>query len=468
MRDDDASDSPRPLGYEPPDTARPASSAPTEAQLEGESPGGVSARDEGHDPYAALRLRNYRMYCLGWLVSVIGRQIQEVAVGYEIYERTNSKLALAWIGLAQAIPLLCFILPAGHLADRFDRRRIIMFTQGAWVASAIGLAVLAHFKGPIPLMYLMLAIGAGAHAVGWPARSSLLPQIVPPEVFNNAVTWNSSFFQIASMLGPAVAGLILLKGTTPAYLVDAGCAAVFLGAITLVRVRATERSREPVSLQSLAAGVKFVWNTKIVLAAMTLDLFAVFFGGSIALLPVFRKDILHVGEVEFGWLRAAPAIGAFAAAMLIAHMPPMKRAGRSMLWAVAGFGLATIVFGLSKSFWLSFAMLAVTGALDNVSVVVRHTLVQALPPDAMRGRVAAVNGVFIGASNELGGLESGLTAAWWGPVTSVVFGGVMTIVVVAAVAWLWPQVRRFGSLKDARPMEPEGPRGLDMAPAKPA
>jgi MFS family permease len=222
------------------------------------------------------------------------------------------------------------------------------------------------------------------------------------------------------------------------------------------------------SLQSLAAGVKFVWNTKIVLAAMTLDLFAVFFGGSIALLPVFRKDILRVGEIEFGWLRAAPAIGAFAAAMLIAHMPPMKRAGRSMLWAVAGFGLATIVFGLSKSFWLSFAMLAVTGALDNISVVVRHTLVQALPPDAMRGRVAAVNGVFIGASNELGGLESGLTAAWWGPVASVVFGGVMTVVVVAAVAWLWPQIRKFGSLKDARPMEPDGAAGFEVAPAKPA
>ena len=472
MSDDDSSTPPRPLAYEPPDTDRPASSAPTEAQLEGEAPGGVSSREGGHDPYAALRLRNYRAYCLGWVVSVVGRQVQEVAVGYEIYERTNSKLALAWIGLAQAVPLLCFILPAGHLADRFDRRRIIMVTQAAWVGSAIGLAVLSHMQGPIPLMYLMLAIGAGAHAVGWPARSSLLPQIVPPAVFNNAVTWNSSFFQVASMLGPAVGGLILLRGATPAYLVDAGCAAVFLGAISFVRVRATERSREPASLQSLAAGVKFVWRTKIVLAAMTLDLFAVFFGGSVALLPVFRKDILHVGEVEFGWLKAAPAIGAFAAAMLIAHMPPMKRAGRSMLWAVAGFGVATIVFGLSRSFWLSFAMLAVTGALDNISVVVRHTLVQALPPDSMRGRVAAVNGVFIGASNELGGMESGLTAAWWGPVASVVFGGVMTVVVVAVVAWLWPQVRNFGSLKDARPLDEDGgdvgPQGFEVLPAKTA
>jgi MFS family permease len=450
--------------YEPPDTERPASAAPTEGQLEGESPAGISARGEGHDPYAALRNRDYRMYCFGWVTSVLGRQIQEVAVGYEIYERTNSKLALAWIGLAQALPLLACMIPAGHLADRFDRRRIIMLTQAVWVASAIGLAALSHARGPIPLMYFMLSLGAAAHTVGWPARSSLLPQIVPPQVFNNAVTWNSSFFQVASMAGPAIGGLILLKGAAPAYLVDAGCAAVFLGAIGAVRVRPMERSREPASLQSLAAGIRFVWRTKIVLAAMTLDLFAVFFGGSIALLPVFRKDILHVGELEFGWLKAAPAVGAFAAAILIAHMPPMKRAGRSMLWAVAGFGVATVVFGFSRSYWLSFAMLAVTGALDNVSVVVRHTLVQALPPDSMRGRVAAVNGVFIGASNELGGLESGLTAAWWGPVASGVVGGVMTVVVVAAVAWLWRGVGRFGWLKDERPLEEEeeGERKSDV------
>lgn len=451
--------------YEAPDTGRPASAAPTEGQLETESPAGVNARDGGHDPYAALRNRDYRTYCVGWVTSVLGRQIQEVAIGYEIYERTNSKLALAWIGLAQAVPMLACMIPAGHLADRFDRRRIIMGTQFAWVVAALGLAALSHSRGSIPAMYVLLGVSAAAHAIGWPARSSLLPQIVPPHVFNNAVTWNSSFFQIASMLGPAIGGLILLKGAAPAYLIDAGCAAVFMGAIGFVRVRATERSREPASLQSLAAGIRFVWRTKIVLAAMTLDLFAVFFGGSVALLPVFRKDVLHVGEVEFGWLKAAPAVGAFAAALLIAHLPPMTRAGRSMLWAVAGFGAATVVFGLSRSYWLSFAMLAVTGALDNISVVVRHTLVQALPPDSMRGRVAAVNGVFIGASNELGGLESGLTAAWFGPVAAVVFGGVMTMVVVAAVAWIWPQVLQFGSLKDARPIDEEESAGTKVLQA---
>jgi MFS family permease len=399
------------------------------------------------------------MYCLGWVTSVLGRQIQEVAVGYEIYERTNSKLALAWIGLSQAVPMLACLIPAGHLADRVDRRLIIMVTQAVWVACGLGLAALSHAHGPIWAMYGLLGVSAAAHAVGWPARSSLLPQIVPAEIFNNAVTWNSSFFQVASVAGPAIGGFILLHGTSTAYLIDAGCAAVFLGTIGFVRARPMERSREPASMKSLAAGIRFVWRTKIVLAAMTLDLFAVFFGGSIALLPVFRKDILHVDEVAFGWLRAAPAVGAFAAGMVIAHLPPMRKAGRSMLWAVAGFGVATIVFGFSKNFWLSFAMLAVTGALDNVSVVVRHTLVQALPPDSMRGRVAAVNGVFIGASNELGGLESGVTAAWFGPVVSVVFGGVMTIVVVGLIGWWWPQVRAFGSLKDARPIEEEEVRG---------
>lgn len=458
-------DPPNPAPLEPPATERPASSAPTERQLESESPLGHSR--EGHDPYAALRLGDYRVYALGWVISVVGRQIQEVAVTYQIYERTGSKLALGWIGLAQAIPLIALILPAGHLADRFDRRRIIMVTQALWAVSGLGLAVLSHLHGPVWMMYLMLGLGAAAHAVGWPARSSLLPQIVPPEVFNNAVTWNSSLFQIASMLGPALAGFILLKGATAAYVVDAGCALVFLAAMFALRVRPAVRSREPATLENLLAGIRFVWRTKIILATITLDLFAVLFGGSMYLLPVFRKDILHVGEVEFGWLRAAPALGAFVAAMLMAHLPPMKRAGRSMLWAVAGFGMATIVFGLSTSFWLSFVMLALTGAFDNVSVVVRHTLIQALPPESMRGRVAAVNGVFIGASNELGGLESGLTAAWWGPVRAVVAGGVGTLLVVAGVATIWPQVRRFGSLKDARPGVEEEGRGFDVIDPKP-
>ena len=452
-----------PITLEAQDPERPASAAPTEAQLENESPVGYSR--EGHDPYAALRSRDYRVYALGWVVSVVGRQIQDVAVTYEIYERTGSALALAWIGMAQLIPQLSLTLPGGHLADRFDRRRIIMLTQALQATAAVGLAVLSHYHGPLALVYVMLGLSAAAHALGGPARTSMLPEVVPPAVFNNAVTWNSSLFHLAAVAGPAMGGLILLMGTTPAYSVDFGCALVFLATMTALPARAAPRDTGPATIRSLVAGIRFVWRTKIILATITLDLLAVLFGGSMYLLPVFRKDILHVGEVEFGWLRAAPAVGGIVAACVIAHRPPMKRAGPSMLWAVAGFGVATIGFGLSRSFWLSFVMLALTGAFDNVSVVVRHTLVQALPPESMRGRVAAVNGVFIGASNYLGGVESGLTAAWWGPVRAVVVGGVGTLLVVAGIAAKWPQVRKFGSLKDARPVPEEEPAGVTAVPA---
>ncbi len=236
-----------------------------------------------------------------------------------------------------------------------------------------------------------------------------------------------------------------------AYIVSAIFAAIFAVSLGSVRMRGQAPAREPATLKSLAAGVRFVFRTKIILATITLDLFAVLLGGATYLLPIYAKDILHVGAVGFGWMRAVPAIGALLMGLVIAHLPPMKRAGRAMLWAVGGFGAATIVFGLSRSYWLSLAMLFLTGALDNISVLVRHTLVQVLTPDSMRGRVSAVNNIFIGASNELGGFESGLTAKLFGTVTSVVAGGIGTIVVVLATAGIWPQVRKFGSLVDAKP-----------------
>ena len=449
-RNPDPSEQQQPSELEPPDVERPSSLAPTEPQLESETPAGHDAR--GHDPYAALRLPGYRMYSLGWMISVIGRQVQDVAVGYELYHRTGSKLALGWIGLAQALPLLLLALPAGQLADRFDRRRIMIVSQILWAGSSVGLAVLSHTQGPVPLVYVLLVTGAIAHATGWPARSSMLPQVVPAEMFNNAVTWNSSIFQIASVVGPAVAGLVLLWGAPAAYVMDAVCALTFALLLMRLRLSPADRPRDPATLRSLTEGVRFVWRAPVILATISLDLFAVLLGGATILMPVFARDILNVGKVGLGVLRTAPAVGAFAAAILIAHLPPMRRAGRAMLWAVAGFGLATVVFGLSEWFWLSFLMLALTGAFDNVSVVVRHTLIQTLPPDNMRGRVAAVNIIFIGASNELGAFESGVTAEWWGPRTAVVVGGIGTIVVVALIALLAPQVRRLGSLRDVRPL----------------
>jgi len=469
---DAASDNPpsstrnQPYSSEPPDPSRPASVAPTESQLESEVPGG--SQSAAHDPYAALRIRGFWVYCVGWVTSVVGQQVQSVAVQWQVFQRVGSAsrgaLALGIVGGVQALPLLLLALPAGHLADRFDRRKILMASELGACLCSIGLAVVSHANGSIVLMYVLLGLGATAHSIGWPARSALLPQIVPARDFANAATWNSSVFQVASVAGPALGGLIVSFTLTGAYLLDATCSLVFFLLLSGLSVRPARRASEPVSLASLAAGVRFVWRTKIILGAITLDLFAVLLGGATYLLPLFARDVLHSGALAFGFLRAGPAIGAFAMAMALAHLRPMKKAGAAMLWAVAAFGAATVVFGLSHSFVLSMAALILTGAFDNISVVVRHTLVQMLPPESMRGRVSAVNNIFVGASNEIGGLESGLTAWLFGKflnpiggaIASVIFGGIGAMAVVAVVAYAWPQVRRFGSLQDARPIQPHG------------
>jgi MFS family permease len=465
----------QPAAFEPPDRDRPASAAPTEHQLEYETPGGHDTR--GHDPYAALRLGGYRLYASGSILSFMGQQMQSVAVGWEVATRTKDPaLALSFVGLVGAIPVILLALPAGQLADRVNRKMLTMITLVLGALCSIGLMVVSYHQGPILYMYVLLLLAAIAGAMGGPARSAVLPQVVPVSVFSNAVTWNSSVFQISSMVGPALAGLIIGVGsirwfghTTPtlplAYLLDAIFGLAFASLLLFVKLRPVENRREPASLKTLLAGIRFVVRNQIILATITLDLFAVLLGGATYLLPIYAASILHVGPTGFGWLRAAPAVGAFVMALLIAHLPPMKNAGRDLLLAVAGFGIATIIFGISTSFWLSLAMLFLTGAFDNISVVVRHTLVQVLTPDDMRGRVSAVNNVFIGASNELGGWESGLTAKFFGPVWSVVGGGIGTLVVVAATALIWPTLRTFGSLHDAKPIEEAKPneRGLEVA-----
>jgi MFS family permease len=429
------------IAYELPDDERPASAAPT---LEYEQ---VSKR---HDPYLALRFRSFRLFQVGYLISVIGSQMMEVAVGWALYQRTKSPMSLGWVGLVTAAPVILLALPAGHLADRMNRRRVVIFTQICWAACIfiLPIASLAHSVGWI---YLLLLLAAIAKAIGGPARSAMLPSVVPPEAFANAVTWNSSGFQIAAMVGPALGGFLVQFSVPATYIAAAFSALLFALMLLPVKIRQTPIRKEPVTLRSLGAGIEFVWSRQIILATITLDLFAVLLGGAEYLLPVFATDYLHVGAVGFGWMRAMPAIGALAMGMTIAHLPPMKRAGRAMLMAVVGFGAATIVFGLSRNYWLSLAMLLLTGAFDNISVLVRHTLVQVLTPDDMRGRVSAINNVFIGASNELGGFESGLTAKLFNPIISVVCGGIGTILVVLTVAVIWPQVRRFGSLVHAKP-----------------
>jgi MFS family permease len=401
-----------------------------------------------HDPYEALRVPAYRRLLSGNVLASIGTEMQSVAVGWELYQRTDSAAALGLVGLVQFVPVVLLSLPAGHSADRYNRKRLLVAAQLLMCSVSVGLAAFSYFQAPVPLTYLCLLLGGVSQAFNSPARWALVPQVVPPSALTNAITWNSSGWQIASVVGPALGGLIVAATNQAggAYLAAGLCALACAVLVAPVQPRASARSREPLSLGSLLAGVRFVRQTRIILATITLDLFAVLLGGATALLPIFARDILRVGPSGLGWLRAAPSLGALLMAMVLAHRPPLRRAGPALLCAVTGFGVATIVFGLSRNFGLSLAMLALSGALDNISVVVRGTLVQVFTPDAMRGRVSAVNAIFISSSNQLGGFESGITAAWFGPVVSVVGGGIGTILVVLAVMLMWPEVRQLRSL----------------------
>lgn len=410
----------------------------------------AGADNDSHDPLAALRFRDFRLFAVGSFVSALGAQMQAVAVGWELYERTNNALALGWMGLAAFLPALLLALPAGHVADRFNRKTIVIMALMASVICSLGLAAVSYWHGPIFLTYVCLSLAASAGAFQGPANSAIQPQLVPPQVFANAAIWNSSRWQFASVAGPALGGVLIAtqESATPVYVLDALCGAFFLAMMSRLRVPPREGTSERMDWSNLLAGLRFVKAEKIVLATITMDMFAVLLGGATALLPVFARDILYVGPTGLGWLRAAPATGAVVMALALAYMPPLKSAGKTLLWAVAGFGAATVVFGVSRNFLLSLSMLFLTGALDNISVVIRHTLVQLLTPDAMRGRVSAVNSVFIGTSNELGALESGVAAWALGPLWAVALGGVGTIAVVAFVARAWPQIRRLGSLQN--------------------
>ncbi len=404
-----------------------------------------------HDPYAALRLRDYRCLLSGGVFASIGVEIQATVVFWELTQRTGNEesaaVAVGLAGLALFLPVLLLALPAGQAADRYHRRRLLQAAQGVVILAALGLAAISWWQGPLWQMYLFLVLAGVGRAFTAPARSSLLALVVPPHLLPNAVTWNSTAYQFANVAGPAFGGLMLwlAGGAAPVYLLTAGCALDCILLVAPVKLKVAPPT-EPRSLHSLLAGARFIWRTELLLAAITLDLFAVLLGGATALLPIFASKILHVDALGYGLLRAAPALGAVLMAVTLAHRPPLRRAGRALLLSVAGFGVATIVFGLSRNFALSFAMLALTGALDNVSVVVRGTLMQVLTPNEMRGRVGAVNFIFISSSNELGAFESGMVARWLGPVGSVVFGGVGTLVVVAAAALRWPRLARLGTL----------------------
>lgn len=441
-----------------------------------------------HDPYAALRFSAYRRFLGGNFLHIFGRQMLAVAVAWQVYEWTGSATALGLLGFLHAVPLLVLTLPAGHLADRFNRKWILCAALFVNVCLSATLAAITfrpqllsngpanqsanrlieqialifeqqigtdqlRFDNPaLPAVYLILFLIAVVRVISGPARTALLPQLLPLKAFSNAVTWNASIFGIGNVAGPALGGFVIAwAGFGVVYLIDACCTGAFLVLLLPVRYRRSVMDKAGRTAGGLLTGLKFVWSDKRILSSITLDLFAVLFGGAIALLPIFADRILHVGPVGLGWLRAAPAIGSMTMALTLAHLPPMRRPGFILLWAVVGFGLTMVGFGLSTWFPLSFLFLLLSGALDNVSVVVRHSLVQLLTPDRLRGRVSAINQIFIGSSNELGGLRAGLMAAWLGPVAATVIGGFITVSVVAVVARSWPQIVRVPALNRIKP-----------------
>jgi MFS family permease len=409
---------------------------------------GASPPAAGHDPYAVLRNRDVVLYLVGRFVASLGQQMVTVAVGWELYERTHSALALGLVGLTQMVPMILFTLPAGHVADNHDRKRIIVLMNLVVACASLGLTLVSALGAHVFWIYSCLFIAGTARTFLWPASSAFLPQLVSRREFSQAVAWSSGSFQLSSVAGPAVGGALiaLTHHAAPVYAFNTAAALICLTLISLVRWRHTVAAKEKMTAGNLIVGFRFVFASPIILGTITLDMFAVLLGGATALLPVYAKDILAVGPTGLGLLQAALPLGSLLCALVLAHRPPLQKAGRAMLLAVAGFGLGTIAFGFSHWFWASFLMLFLCGAMDNISVVVRHTLVQLLTPDAKRGRVSAVNSLFIGTSNELGGFESGLVAHLLGPVFSVVAGGIGTILVVLAVAAIWPEIRKYGRL----------------------
>ena len=407
-----------------------------------------------HDPYASLRIPNFRWFIISLLTMNVATQLQAVVVSWQIYALTRDPLSLGLIGLAEAVPFIGFALPAGHLADRQSRLRLARVALSALLACSVALLWFTIQPGVIhpgrvwPI-YLVIFVSGIARSFLQPSRTALSAEVVPRSLYSNAVTWRSSTWQLAAVLGPALGGLIYGFGNvTAAYVVDASLMLAALGAIARIRHLPVTRARSGESvLESLGSGVRFVWRQPVVLGALALDLFSVLFGGATALLPVFADAILHVGPEGLGVLRAAPAAGAVVMSLVLAHRPPLRRAGRTLLVNVALFGISMIGFGLSRSFALSLAALVVSGMVDTVSVVVRSTLLQVMTPEHLLGRVSSVNAIFIGSSNEIGAFESGVAAKLLGTVPSVVLGGLATLVVVTVTAFKVPELRRLGEIR---------------------
>ena len=406
-----------------------------------------------HDPYAALRHRDFRWFIVSLFTMVVGSQAQAVVVGWQVYALTHDPLSLGLIGLAEALPFIGVALPAGYLADRRNRRAISVAMLLVLALCSVALVALSATPGLLTRVgvvpvYVIIFVTGVARGILQPARQALGADIIPRSMYRNAIAWRSSTWQTASVIGPALGGLLYgFAGAVASYGVAALLTLVALGAFLVVRYTPEPRSRTSTSMfDELLSGLRFVKSEHAILAALSLDLFSVFLGGAEALLPVFASEILKVGPQGLGLLRAAPAAGAVTMGIFLAHRPPFQRAGRTMLLAVAVFALSIIGFGLSRDFYLSLALLALSGMADNVSVVIRSTLIQLLTPPHMLGRVSAVNSIFIGSSNELGAFESGVAARLLGAVPAVVLGGSAALAVVGLTARLVPRLRALGRI----------------------
>jgi MFS family permease len=406
-------------------------------------------------PYAAMKIPDFRRFILARFCITLAIQIQAVVVGWQVYEITRDPLSLGLIGLAEAIPSIGVSLYAGHVADVMSRKRIIVMTVSTLVFCSTSLLLFTVDMGSFLLtygvmpIYLVIFISGIGRGFMTPAIFSFMPQLVPRELFQNAISWNSTLWEMASIGGPPIGGLIYgLLGITTAYSVDVALTCVGLALVVSIRSRPVPHATDEQGIiDKIKAGLRFVFENKIILSAISLDLFAVLFGGAVALLPIFADEVLHVGKIGLGFLRSAPGIGALLTAVYLTYHPIRKRMGNILLFAVAGFGVCMILFAVSKNFWLSMGVLAMSGAFDSVSVIIRGTLLQTLTPENMKGRVSAVNNIFIGSSNEIGAFESGVAARLLGVIPSVVFGGMMTLGVVMVTAWKATGLRRLQNVK---------------------
>src|ERR1700704_4990440 len=395
---------------------------------------------------------DFTIYQAARFFIVAALEMQSVAVGWQMYEITRRPLDLGLIGLAQFLPGMLLFLVSGHVADRFDRRKVVTLCYcGFAVCSGLLWAIVGQARHSVHLIYGVVVLLGVVRAFNAPVSRALLPQLVPEEHFPNAVAWNASIFQAATILGPSIGGFLYAFSRGPTVVYATAVVTALAAVISTLRItlQSQARVREPVNWNTVLAGFHYIWSHKLVLGSISLDMFAVLLGGAVALLPVYASEILKTGPWGLGLLRSAPGIGATAMAILVAHRPLRRHAGLTMLWCVAGFGACTILFGVSRSIVFSLIMLLLIGATDMVSVIIRGTLIQLGTPDQMRGRVNAVDMLFIGVSNELGEFESGLTAHLFGTVPAVVLGGIGTLVVIGIWAWLFPELRKADQLTAA-------------------